>query len=257
MSRSAKKIFYGVFYIALFGLIAYGFARPVIVTPPSCTDGVQNQLEQGIDCGGPCSVTCDIAKLVPLSVTGTVSVFGLSSGKAVLLAQVSNANEGYKATQFFYRFLVHDSTGKLIETVSGSDSISALERKYVFESGVSSVFQKIGKVTMEVYDVSWKKAYMALAPQVAVISGPTTTIGSDKITVSGSLKNQGSVEASDIAIIAVLYDAYGIEVFASQWVVSSLPASSAVSFTVIFPNDPQIKNQIDPGQTKLFISPRA
>lgn len=257
MSRSAKKIFYGVFYLALFGLIAYGVTRPAIVPPPSCTDGVQNQGEQGIDCGGPCSISCDVKALVPLSVTGGVDVFGLSTGKAVLLAQVSNANEEYKADQFFYRFLVYDHSDKLLETISGSSSISALEQKYVFDSRVNTNLQEIGKVTMELYDVSWKKAYAALAPQIKIISGPDTVLGSDSISVSGSVKNQSSVDASDVTIIAVLHDKYGGKVFASQWVMSSLSASAAAPFTVLFPNDPQIRSQIDPNQTEVFISPRA
>lgn len=258
MSRAVKKIVYGIFYLALFGWLGYSiFIHPAITPPPSCTDGVQNQSEQGIDCGGPCSLSCDVKALAPLSVSGPVDVFGLSSGKAVLLARVSNANQEYKATQFFYRFLVHDASGKLIETVSGSNSISALEQKYIFEPKVNTPFEKIGNVTMEFYDISWKKSYAALAPQIAVIAGPETTIGADNVTVDGTLKNQGSVDASDITIVAVLYDKYGTKVFASQWVVSSLAADATQSFTVLFPPDPQIKSQIDPSQTKLFVSPHA
>lgn len=258
MSRAAKKIFYGLFYLLVFVWIGYSLLiRPAITPPPSCTDGLRNQGEQGIDCGGPCPASCDVRELTPLSVTGTVDVFGLSSGRAVLLARVANTNEKYKASQFFYRFLVHDTAGKLHETVSGSDSIGALEQKYIFESNVTTPFSKIGDVTMELYDVSWSRAYAGLVPKVALVSGPVTTVKDNAIVVSGVVENQSSVDASGVTIVAVLHDAYGASVFASQWVISSLPAAASEPFSVFFPSDPQIESQIDPSGTKIFISPRA
>jgi len=257
MSRSAKKFLYGLFYLAAVGLVVYGFARPAFTPAPTCSDGVQNEGEQGIDCGGPCAISCDVKALAPLSVVGDVSVFGLQSGQVVLLGQVQNPNPNYNASQFFYRFSVYNAAGTLLETESGSDSLNALANEYVFEPDVTSRFKDIGRVTMEVYNTSWQKAYEALQPDVAVTSGPTTVVGATDIRVNGTVRNQSSVAAASVKIVAVLYDKYGTEIFASQWIVNALSAYATSPFSVIFPLDPQITSQMDPGATKVFVTARS
>lgn len=257
MSRSTKKIIYGLLYLGIFGLIVYGLARPAFTPAPTCSDGIQNQGEQGIDCGGPCAVSCAVKALAPLSVVGDVSVFGLRSGQAVLLAEVQNTNQTYNASQFFYRFSVYDASGKLLETESGSDSLDALGQEYVFEPDVATRFKDIGKVTMEIENVSWQKAYETLQPSVAVTAGPSTVVGANDIRVNGTVRNQSSVAASSVKIVVVLYDKYGAEIFASQWVVNALAAYATTPFSVIFPLDPQITSQMDPNATKVFVTARS
>ena len=57
ISWAAKKqLTYLLFaLVAVAGLIA---AIWLNITAPSCTDGKQNQDEQGIDCGGVCAKEC-------------------------------------------------------------------------------------------------------------------------------------------------------------------------------------------------------
>lgn len=257
MSRSAKQFVYGILYLAVFGLIVYGFAKPAFTPAPTCSDSIQNQGEQGIDCGGPCAIACDVTSLAPVRAVGAVSVFGLSNGQAVLLAEAQNTNQNYDASQFFYRFSIYSSSGTLLETISGSDSLSALSRGYIFAPNVASKFNNIGRVAIEFSNVSWQKAYAALEPNVVVSSGPATVVGKTDIRVNGAVKNQSSVAATKVKIVAILYDAYGTEIFASQWIVDSLSASGEAAFSIIFPLDPQITSQIDPTATKVFVNAHA
>lgn len=61
---------------------------PCAACPPSCTDGIQNQGETGIDCGGPCSPCAVVSSCAALgfddvasSYTGTHSVWTTMSGR--------------------------------------------------------------------------------------------------------------------------------------------------------------------------------
>lgn len=255
MSRTIKKLLYGLFYLFLLFLLFWIFFGPSIKPEPSCSDGVQNQGENGIDCGGPCT-SCEVLHLAPLKSLGLVKIFARESGQAVLLGEVLNSNENYKAKRFSYRFLIYDPTNHLIEEIQGSDSAFALERKYIFEGRISSRFDRMGKVGIEFFDVTWEKAHGSLKPSLTFSGATKTVTDKIRIEVSGRVKNQSSFLATDIKIVAILFDKYEIELLASQWVISSLDGFEEKQFTVIFPADPEVLNNIDTTLTKVFLSSR-
>ena len=53
MPRLLKQFLYGVFYLAIIAAVGVGFYFHYDNAPPSCFDGIQNEGEQGIDCGLP------------------------------------------------------------------------------------------------------------------------------------------------------------------------------------------------------------
>lgn len=222
---------------------------------PNCSDGVRNQGELGIDCGGPC-ISCEILDLTPLKSAGPVSVFALQNGRVVLLGEVLNSNEAHKAKRFSYRFLIYDQTNHLIEEIYGSDSLFTLEKKYIFEGGVSSRFDNVGKAELEFFDVSWERTHASLKPSLVLSENVKTVIGKNRIEVSGKVKNQSSFAATDVKIIAILFDKYEIELLASQWVISNLGGFEEKQFSVIFPLDPVVADDIDATLTKAFLSSR-
>ena len=63
-------IFIYLTFFLLFSLSLYFYFKP----QPSCSDGKQNQNEQGVDCGGVCVQECDIVKAQPLIIGETGAV---------------------------------------------------------------------------------------------------------------------------------------------------------------------------------------
>ena len=254
MSRSAKKLIYGSFYTLIFALVLYALISPFFTKVESCFDGKKNQNETGIDCGGVC-VSCEVKELSPLR-SLDVKVFPLRSGQVVLLGTAVNPNELYDAEKFFYSFLVYDATNHLVETIEGDDSVSALEKRFIFTAGIKTKYQNVGRVVLETKDVLWKKSFGTLKPNISLLKAIETNMGEQNIKVRGVLKNESSVSASSIKVIGVLYDKYDIEIFASQSLISSLQAFEEKSFTITFPSDPNIIEHADMSKTKVFISTR-
>lgn len=253
MTRGTKKIVYGVFYLFIFGLIFYWLFGGLIIKTPTCSDGIQNQNETGIDCGGVCT-KCEITELAPLKQVGDVRIFSLDSGKVILLAELLNSNQFFSSDKFLYSFVVYDVRNREIERVSGNDAIFALEKKFIFEPRISSLIEDIGKIELVISDVSWKKAYEMLRPDVVISSGVETKKTSQGVRVSGNIKNQSSVLASEVRITAILYDKYDIEVFPGQTIVSDLSGLDEKPFIISFPENKLITDEIDPSRTKIFIS---
>jgi len=255
MTRGVKKFIYGVFYLCIFGLIFYWLFGGLIIKTPTCFDGIQNQNETGVDCGGGC-VKCEIAELVPLKQVGDVRIFSLDSGKVILLAEILNSNQFFSSDKFSYAFIVYDIRNREIERVSGNDAIFALEKKFIFEPKISSLAKDINKIELLISDVSWKKAYETLRSDVVLSSQLETKKTDQGVRVSGNIKNQSSIIASEVKITAILYDQYDIEIFPGQTVISDLGGLEEKPFVISFPGNKFITDGIDTSRTKVFISTR-
>ncbi len=253
MTRGTKKIIYGVFYLFIFGLIFYWLFGGLFIKAPTCSDGIQNQNETGIDCGGVCT-KCEITELSPLRQVGDVRVFSLEGGKVILLAEILNPNQFFSSDRFSYTFTAYNARNQEIERIPGNDAIFALEKKFIFEPRISSSAKDISKVELTLSDTSWKKAYEMLRPDVVISSAVETKNTDQGIRVSGSVKNQGSVLASEVRITAILYDKYDTEIFPGQTILSDLSGLEEKPFVVSFPENKQITDEVDFSRTKVFLS---
>jgi len=75
--------------LSFFGLVCGVLFLVACTDDPTCSDGIQNQLEMGIDCGGPCDIPCVMG--VPVLPTGTA---GTGSGTGTGTGSESDSDSG-------------------------------------------------------------------------------------------------------------------------------------------------------------------
>lgn len=251
MNRRLKKFLYGGFYLTVLFLVLFGVYKSIFKTAPTCFDKKQNGGETAIDCGGPCE-SCEVLALEPIETIGAVKFFGLSSGKAVLAALVENPNTDYGAS-FFYTFKIYDEKGNLLEIRSGRENIFQAERKYIYDSGVESIFRNISKVESEISNPLWVASKNLSKPDLSV-SDVLTASEAAQIKVSGLVKNIGPLDARQLQIIAFLSNNRGWEIFASKTFIDYLPSFSEKPFEIYFPTDSALKEKLDVEVTEVFVS---
>src|SRR5258706_13924671 len=115
MPRIFKQLFIGSVYLLIIFGIAYGVYDSTRVQP-TCTDKIQNQGEQGVDCGVVCGNLCAPA-IVPLQVKD-VQIFKEGS-KYDFLATIANSNALYGSGEVAYQIDYLDSTGQVISMATG------------------------------------------------------------------------------------------------------------------------------------------
>ncbi len=133
MQRTLKQILYGGFYLSIFGIIVY-FIIFKFFFPPSCSDGIKNQGEEGIDCGGPCP-SCEIRTLFPIQVNRTVFFVKESEGTIDLAAQIKNPNLSWGIKKFNYSFILKDENGNEAGRITGTSFILPGETRWIIRSG--------------------------------------------------------------------------------------------------------------------------
>ncbi len=248
---SNKQTIYGTAFVLVAAGIAVWAYQAFLKPAGSCTDGMRNQGEEKADCGGPCT-PCEIVELQPLRVTKEPNVL-TSAGGNVALFEVLNPNRDYAARSAPYSLKIFESGGRMIEEVAGELSVPSLRRALVLERGVKTFSKSIARIEFSVGEPRWERSFSALFPSLSLSSGPFSVASGTTIRVSGSVKNDGSADASGIEIIAVVSDQYGKELYASRSVLSSVPASSVRDFSVAFPADALLARLIDPGNTRVVI----
>lgn len=139
MDYSVKRIFrrivVALVYVLLFGGLTLLINSLRTPAAPSCFDGIKNQDERGVDCGGACK-SCEQIKNVTVFET---KVFPTKPGFVDLFAEVRNDNIDYGIAEIRYTFEIFDRDGESVGTKNGITYILPNSTKFVIEQAVPVV----------------------------------------------------------------------------------------------------------------------
>lgn len=255
MNRSLKKFLYGFLYLSIVALVGYGIWNGYIKAPATCADGIKNQRETEIDCGGEC-VSCEIKNLAPLEVLGGSSIMGLTNDKAIVLFELYNPNTTQHVGSVTYRVDILSNNDNVMESFDGLTSLYANERKKIIESRVSIPRKSIAGARITLGTPEWMSVEQYARPSFAVTDVKGEFAQNGSVRVSGVAKNNSATTAYDVTLLAIIYDSYGARLFASQVVITSLAGFESQAFSVAFPLDAYIKDNVNFGKTEVYMSSR-
>ncbi len=203
--RKNKQIIIAISFFLFWAMVILGIIY--LVKPgPTCFDGIKNQGEEKIDCGGPCNAC--MPELEKIKVVKIKAVQG-DTQSFDLLAQIENPNREYGAPEVFYQFDILGEGNQLLRTVEGKTFIFPNQTKYIIETPVNlpSLPKRVGfliknvnwekltdfeNVGLEIYE----KKYNELAPGQGYFSEAT-----------GVLENISNYDYELVQVMIVLYDA--------------------------------------------------
>ncbi len=154
--RLKKQILYLTFFFAFLFLITFYFYNSL--QKPSCFDGKKNQGEEGVDCGGPCPVSCEVKDLLPPKTETFPEI--IYDQSIDLLGLVKNPNQNWALKDVLAIFYVYDKFDRLQNKVTaGKVSILPREARYIAVLNLDRPKYQIGKIELKlVYDrTNWKK----------------------------------------------------------------------------------------------------
>ncbi|MEX2053957.1 MAG: hypothetical protein WD883_00170 [Candidatus Colwellbacteria bacterium] len=230
MPRAIKHLLYGLLYLSILGLIAFPFVYPRLQTVASCSDGIQNQNEEGIDCGGD----CEHCGLIDLEVeVGTIEVLEVANRTTIAL-QIQNPSGEFGLGRTTYSLKVLNRLGQLLISTEGVFSLMPLERKYLVQAGLDIERGELGEVMFELGETSF--VLLDDLPQYDVsIEGVTTTFLDDELQVTGIIVNEGSFGIREVQLATTLYTADGVLINAGTTLVNSIGAFGRKDFVIRLP----------------------
>jgi len=219
--RARKKLFFFSIVVAFFGGIAVLF---VLYYWPqaTCLDGKQNQLEEGVDCGGPCTPCVTNPKDI---ITLWSRVFKIGSGLYEAASLVDNPNLFYGMPLFKYTFKLYDSNNTLVGAKEGQSFLNPKDKFVIFVTGINTNEREAVKTVMELeYLASWQYINKDVTPPVVSKKNFTNT---PFPTLGASLSNESLFPMENIYASAVLYDKSGNAMAVSSTKVELIPKESS------------------------------
>ena len=229
-SRRQSQYILGILIILL--CILAIFLYPIFTKAPSCTDGVKNGTELGIDCGGPCNKLCssqasdtDVLWSRAFPVTG--SVYNLA-------AMIENQNKGAGVQNVTYEFRIYDTHNKLIGRRDGTTFIPPNQDLLIFEPRFDAGKSEIHSTSFEFTSpLLWVKKSPTLQTLPVRIDTIIFANNNDSPTLSASIHNESVHVLPGFDIVAILYDKNQNVINVSKTYKESLASndSSLVLFT--------------------------
>ena len=233
MTRFQKRINIILFYLLLagaFGATIYFMTRPEM----TCTDGIKNQGEEGVDCGGPC-VVCEKKLEVEDLKIKSIERADDDQGKEDVVVKIYNPNEEYGAEFFEINiFSESDKNGKKYNSF-----ILPKETKYIIINDYVATEKSEGlSVRINEKMIKWQKIINYQDPTLVIYNDEYKLKTSGKNTYAsliGLLVNEGAVDYEIITIKGILRDARGSLISASSQTINTLLAGQKREFHISFP----------------------
>ena len=199
---------------------------------PTCTDGIQNQGEQGTDCGGPCRVACALSVAKP-TVLWSRS-FEILPGFYNAVAYIENPNPGLGVKQAIYKFKFYDDHNVLVTERDGTVFIMPNERFAVFEPRIATQNRIVKHTYFEFVSFSdWTKVKNNNA---GLTVRDEKAVNTDTLPrVNATLSNSTLFDIPDIIVVTIVYDRDENAIAASATSVENLPQRSSVKLVFTWP----------------------
>lgn len=200
---SARKMAYTLGAVVFFALIGAGVYFLHYYKAPTCTDGKQNQNEEGIDCGGSCAVVCPMRVADPIILWSRT--FPVARGVYNAVAYVENPNPTLGVQTATYRFKLYDEDNILVAERLGKAFIAPNERFAIFEPRINTGERIPKRTFFEFIKFSdWTKIPKEM-PKILVRGEKPSNAGTSS-RVDATLQNKTIVDISDIGVVAIVYD---------------------------------------------------
>lgn len=230
MSWAARRRF---IILSIVGAVIVGFSIILFTVfftkAPSCNDGVQNQGEAGVDCGGPCPYLCTDQEHAPTVLYTKALPNG--AGRTDVVAQVENINADAAAKGVPYTITLYGAGQVFVQQVTGTFDLPPSTSVPVFIPGISSGNQKNVRafLTIDPSQITWYRYATTAARPVVVntlLGGATSTPRIDAV-----ISNQSVSPVQNLQVIALVHDAQGEILAASQTIVPVIGAQSQTTAT--------------------------
>lgn len=197
--------------IALIGLIllfALGYGAFKVFghffrssSAPSCFDGIKNQDEAGIDCGGVCK-SCEVVKDLTLF---NAQAIPTKAGFVDLLGEVRNENLNYGVPSLRYSFEMYGANGKLMGKKDGVTFVLPNSTKYIVAQAIPAQ-DNPAQVKLTFDTPSFQEVKNYVKPRLTALNVSFDIADTGFLRARGAVSNQTDFNFNKVYLVAILRD---------------------------------------------------
>lgn len=153
-SRLLRRIVIAGIFLAIFSLTGLGFRR-AITPAPSCTDGIKNGEEEGIDCGlFACGNYCQ-PDLAPPQVI-SVKLLEADENDYDFVAEIKNPHQQFGASEVEYELVLFNGNEEEISRDDGIFYILPGQTKYFILTHLTTG-KTVERIKFDILSATWQR----------------------------------------------------------------------------------------------------
>lgn len=198
---------------------------------PDCFDGLKNGDEEGVDCGGSCSLICRADVIDPI-ILWDPRLFEIQKGIWNALVYVENANIDTKAVYVPYFLTLYDENNKVLAKRENATILPNNKTVGIFEGGINieGGFKPRRAVFELGSDIIWEKVKeeeSIIVSHSAILRSETTP------RVEAKVRNNSLKDIKNIELVIAIFDGSENAIAASRTFIENLAKDdeSEVLFT--------------------------
>ena len=233
MLRTLKQILYGLLFLGILVVTAWIIVIPRYAAEvATCIDGVQNQDEADVDCGGPC-IDCELKNLSLQ--TGGVKIIEVLE-KSSLLVKVKNPSNNYGAFGVPYKIEVTGLLGQSIGVIEGELNIEDGEEKYIAVVGFEASKNDISGADFSLgeFDFAPKADLIDYDFEIEDVA---VTFPEKMVQAKGILINDSGFDIPEIVLTALFYTSEGDITNVGTSFISNIKAFEKRDFLISVPSN--------------------
>lgn len=190
-------------FLFLFVLIISAIGYFFFYEEPTCFDGKQNGEEQGVDCGGNCSLICNSQATDPF--VHWKRYFEVAPGTYNVIAYIENQNLDAGADNVQYSFKLFDRNNIFLEERLGTIDIKPKQVTPIIENNLDTGKIDAARVSFEFTEpIRWVKQE-PLEQLVSIQKQELFEVGGYP-RISASVLNNTLGTLDDLRFVAIVYD---------------------------------------------------
>jgi len=220
--RVSKQLIIGLVFILILGGTGYGIYSG-LQTKATCTDGVQNGKEEGIDCGAlACGKACELA-IMSINIISS-QFFQIGPGDYDFVAQISNPNVSYGASRIEYG----------LGSSSGSFYILPGQTKWIVLTALK-IPDGVEGIQFVIKNAQWEKLDMPNNTVNFVLKSKNYHPVQKGTQLDAILYNDSNFDFDKIDVAVILFDDAGSIIGASKTDIRTFVSKSERGFNVVWP----------------------
>ncbi len=232
MSWAARRRFFILLIVGAVGAAILAIiAIATFYKAPSCTDGIQNQGETGIDCGGPCPYLCT-AQEQPPTVLFTQALPN-GAGRTDIIALVENKNADAAAQNVPYHLMLYGAGQVLLGDLQGTLDLPPGATIPLYIPNVASGKQTVTSAFLNIAASAPNWFRMTSDPRIVPTVSNTALGGSATAPrIEATLTNPSVTMLTNVRAVVLVRGAGGNVIAASATIVPSIAPQGQA--TVLF-----------------------
>jgi len=196
-----KQLKIGIVYLIIIAIIVIGIYFINRPTGPTCSDGIKNQNEEDVDCGGLCG---QCKKIEDLQII-LQKFIPTTENNYDLVVKIKNPNIVWGVESVDYQINLYDENNQLIGTKTNKTYILPQETKYIIEQKFFSEKQ-VSKIETKLMNIVWKKLSEFSDLEIGNKNTEYQISEDGYSKLVGSVENKTSYDLDKIEVVGVLFD---------------------------------------------------